>query len=99
LIHGIILKEFIISEVSKHPDLHHVVINCSSISNIDLSALETLAEINDELNKLTIQLHLSEVKGPVMDRLKQSHLLDQLSGKVYLTHYQAMHKLDAQTFC
>jgi len=93
------LKEFIISEVSKHPDLHHVVINCSSISNIDLSALETLAEINDELNKLTIQLHLSEVKGPVMDRLKQSHLLDQLSGKVYLTHYQAMHKLDAQTFC
>ncbi|AYO54322.1 SulP family inorganic anion transporter [Acinetobacter wuhouensis] len=93
------LKEFVISEVSKHPDLHHVVINCSSISNIDLSALETLEEINNELNKLNILTHLSEVKGPVMDRLKQSNLIDELSGKIYLTHYRAMHELDAQTFC
>lgn len=92
------LKEFVISEVSKNPDLHHVVINCSSISNIDLSALETLEEINRELDKLKIQLHLSEVKGPVMDRLKQSNLINALSGKVFLTHYQAMHKLDAQNF-
>lgn len=92
------LKEFVISEVSKNPDLHHVVINCSSISNIDLSALETLEEINRELDKLKIQLHLSEVKGPVMDRLKQSNLINALSGKVFLTHYQAMHKLDAQSF-
>ncbi|WP_296281599.1 SulP family inorganic anion transporter [uncultured Acinetobacter sp.] len=92
------LKEFVISEVSKNPDLHHVVINCSSISNIDLSALETLEEINRELDKLKIQLHLSEVKGPVMDRLKQSNLINELSGKFFLTHYQAMHKLDAQSF-
>jgi SulP family sulfate permease len=49
------LKEFIILEVSKHPELHHVVINCSSISNIDASALETLEEINSDLNKLKIQ--------------------------------------------
>ena len=92
------LKEFVISEVSKNSDLHHVVINCSSISNIDLSALETLEEINRELDKLKIQLHLSEVKGPVMDRLKQSNLINALSGKVFLTHYQAMHQLDAQSF-
>lgn len=93
------LKEFVIFEVSKHPELHHVVINCSSISNIDLSALETLEEINNELDKLHIQMHLSEVKGPVMDRLNHSKLIEELSGKVYLTHYQAMHELDAQTFC
>ena len=92
------LKEFIILEVSKHPALHHVVINCSSISNIDASALETLEEINSDLNKLKIQMHLTEVKGPVMDRLKQSNLIKQLSGNIYLTHYQAMHQLDAQTF-
>lgn len=48
------------------------MINCSSISNIDASALETLEEINSDLNKLKIQMHLTEVKGPVMDRLKQS---------------------------
>lgn len=43
-------------------------------------------------------MHLSEVKGPVMDRLKQSNLLRELSGTIYLTHFQAMYELDAQTF-
>lgn len=93
------LKEFVIAEVSKNEHLHHVVMNCSSVSNIDLSALEALEDINAELSKLKIQLHFSEIKGPVMDRLKSSKLLEELSGNIYLTHYQAMHELDAQTFC
>ena len=92
------LKEFIISEVSKNPYLEHVVINCSSISNIDLSALETLEEMNVELKKLKIALHLSEVKGPVMDRLKCSNLLNELSGAIHLSHYQAVHNLDPTTY-
>lgn len=93
------LKEFVIQQVSQSAALKHVVINCSSISNIDFSALEALDDINTELSKLNIQLHLSEIKGPVMDRLKHSQLLKNLSGEIYLTHYQAMHELDAQTFC
>ncbi|MDM1247312.1 sulfate permease [Acinetobacter sp. R933-2] len=93
------LKEFVIAEVSKNEHLHHVVMNCSSVSNIDLSALEALEDINAELSKLKIQLHFSEIKGPVIDRLKSSKLLEELSGNIYLTHYQAMHELDAQTFC
>ncbi len=92
------LKEFIISEISKNNELKHVIINCSSISNIDLSALETLEEINFELLKLGIQLHLSEVKGPVMDKLKCSNLLEELSGKIHLSHYQAVHCLDPKTY-
>lgn len=88
------LKEFIILEVSKNSSLKHVIINCTSISSIDLSALETLEEINEELEKLGIHLHLSEVKGPVMDRLNRSKLMDVLTGKIYLTHYQAIQSLE-----
>lgn len=84
------LKEFIIQQVSSHALLKHVILNCSSVSNIDLSALETLEEINTELRKLDIQLHFSEVKGPVMDKLQQSHLMQSLSGQIFLTHYQAV---------
>lgn len=84
------LKEFIIQQVSAHSALKHVILNCSSVSNIDLSALETLEEINAELRKLDIQLHFSEVKGPVMDKLEQSHLMQSLSGQIFLTHYQAV---------
>ncbi len=34
--------------------------------------------------------HLSEVKGPVMDRLKGTHFLKELTGKVHLTHYDVV---------
>lgn len=91
------LKEFIIQHISQRDALQHVLINCSSISNIDLSALEALEDINEELAKLNILLHLTEIKGPVMDRLKNSNLLKHLSGQIFLTHFQAVHELDAKS--
>ncbi|MGA8883006.1 MAG: sulfate permease [Acinetobacter sp.] len=91
------LKGFLINQVSQHPQLRHVVINCSSVSSIDFSALEMLEDINGELDKLHIRLHFSEIKGPVMDRLQHSKLLKQLSGQIYLTHYQAMQDLSRNT--
>ncbi|MEN8991564.1 sulfate permease [Avibacterium paragallinarum] len=87
------LKGFLINEVSQNIDLEHVVINCSSVSSIDLSALEMLEELNAELSKLDIRLHFSEVKGPVMDKLQHSKLLTHLSGQIFLTHYQAVTEL------
>lgn len=92
------LKGTLINEVSQKPHLKHVVINGSSISSIDFSALEMLEELNLELQKLDIQLHFSEIKGPVMDHLQHSKLLAQLSGQVYLTHYQAMQHLAPEQF-
>ena len=44
---------------------------------------------NLELAKLNICLNLSEIKGPVMDKLQNSKLLAHLKGRVFLTHYEA----------
>ena len=57
---------------------------------IDASALESLEAINHRLKDGGITLHLSEVKGPVMDRLKRSHFLHELTGKVHLSQYEAV---------
>ncbi|MGE8561721.1 MAG: SulP family inorganic anion transporter [Acinetobacter sp.] len=91
-------KGFLINAVSQYADLEHVVINCSSISTIDLSALEMLEDINAELKKLNIKLHFSEIKGPVMDKLQHSKLLKHLSGQIYLSHFQAMQELSPEVF-
>ena len=91
-----VLKGYIITELSHNPQIQHVVINCSSISNIDLSALEMLEDLNRELLQLGIQLHLSEVKSPVMDRLNSSRLINMLSGKIFLSHYQAIQTLSPE---
>lgn len=87
------LEDRINEEVAKRPKLQHVVLQCSAINDIDASALESLEAIDHRLKDARILLHLSEVKGPVMDRLKSSAFLSDLGGRVFLTHYQAVQQL------
>lgn len=91
-------KGYLINEISLNDKLRHVIINCSSISAIDLSALEMLEDLNAELAKLDIRLHFAEVKGPVMDKLQASKLMTHLSGRIYLTHFQAIQDLAPEIF-
>jgi SulP family sulfate permease len=77
--------------------LKHVVLICSAVNDIDASALESLEALNDRLKDAGVRFHLSEVKGPVMDKLKRSHFLEALTGKVFLSHYDALAELDPET--
>jgi SulP family sulfate permease len=79
------------------PALRHVVLMCSAVNQIDASALESLESLCHRLRDAGVALHLSEVKGPVMDRLKRSDFLDHLTGEVFLSHHAAMRKLDPST--
>jgi SulP family sulfate permease len=92
------LEDRVNDTVAAHPLLRHVVLQCAAISDIDASALESLEAIEHRLLAAGIRLHLSEVKGPVMDRLQGSDFLHQLSGKVFLTHYQAIASLAPEVF-
>jgi SulP family sulfate permease len=75
--------------VALHPKAKHLVLTCSAINDIDASAIESLLAVNLYLTEAGMSFHLSEVKGPVMDRLKRSQFIEQLSGNVYLSHHQA----------
>lgn len=84
------------AEVASNPQLKHVVLQCSAINDIDASALESLEAIEKRLRESDICLHLSEVKGPVMDRLEKSDFLKHLSGQVFLTNYRAVQHLSPE---
>jgi SulP family sulfate permease len=84
------LEDCVNDAVASHPQLQHLVLQCSAINDIDASALESLEAIDQRLRAAGIALHLSEVKGPVMDRLQRTDFLRSLSGQVFLTHYQAV---------
>jgi len=88
------LEDRISALVAERPELKHVILMCSAVNMIDASALESLEEINHRLNDAGITLHLSEVKGPVMDRLTRSHFLNELTGKVFLSQYEAVKSLE-----
>ncbi|WP_019953985.1 SulP family inorganic anion transporter [Yoonia vestfoldensis] len=84
------LEDRIQARVAGDKDVRHVILQCSAINEIDFSALESLEAINERLREMDVKLHLSEVKGPVMDRLAEQHFLHQLTGKVFLSQYDAV---------
>ena len=79
------VNERIEDELAAHPATRHLVLVLSAVNAIDTSALFGLKELNASLRQRGVLLHLAEVKGPVMDRLKQSDLLQTLSGRLYLS--------------
>jgi SulP family sulfate permease len=87
------LEDQVAALVALNPAVKHVVLLCTAVNDIDASALESLDAIMQRLSDQDIALHLSEIKGPVMDRLKRTDFLQRLSGKVVLTHHQAMTEL------
>ncbi len=82
-------------EVAARPALRHLVLVLSAVNAIDTSALFGLADLNGQLRARGVLLHLAEVKGPVMDRLKTADLMTALSGQVFLSAANAWDALTA----
>jgi len=87
------LEDLIQNRVTDGCDIKNVVLMFSAVNEVDYSALESLEAINLRLKDMGVGLHLSEVKGPVMDRLKRSHFLDELNGRVFLSQFEAWRNL------
>jgi len=87
------LEDTVMALASRQPDLKHIVLACQAVNVIDASALESLEAINGRLKDSGVCLHLAEVKGPVMDHLKGTHLIKALTGRVFLSTFDAWHVL------
>lgn len=88
------LEDRIYDLVANQPELEHLILMCPAVNLIDASALESLEAINERLKDSGVCFHLSEVKGPVMDKLKHTHFLDELTGQVFLSQYDAWKALN-----
>ena len=88
------LEDQINAAVAANPAIRDVILVCPAINFIDASALESLEAINHRLKDGNIRFHLSEVKGPVMDRLKRAHFLEELTGGIHLTQYDAISSIN-----
>ena len=83
------LEEFVLEEIAAHPQLKHLILMASAVNAIDASALESIEAINHRMADAGVCLHLSEVKGPVMDALERGHFLHDLTGQVWLSQHEA----------
>ena len=76
--------------LNTNKNMTDLVLLCNGINEIDASGLEVLESINERLNSQCIRFHLSEVKGPVMDKLNRVEFETHLTGQIFLSHYEAM---------
>jgi SulP family sulfate permease len=87
------VNERIEDELEAHPETRDLVLVLSAVNAIDTSALFGLGELNQMLRQRGIGLHLAEVKGPVLDRLKHSDFLAVLNGRLFLSTAMAWDEL------
>lgn len=79
--------------IASRPQVRHLVLMCSGVNLIDASALDSLHAIVERLHTAGVQLHLSEVKGPVMDQLRRSDFLERFGGQVFISQFEALKQL------
>lgn len=78
-------------EESTHPPLRVLVLEASSLNQLDSSANDTLAEIISDLNSRGIEFRISSVKGHVAKVMRASGLFKQIGeDKVHFNVHEAV---------
>lgn len=92
------IDDFIDKSIKRYPNAHDLLIVCSAVNVLDSDGIELLQKWHDKLLEQGKQMHLAEVKGPIMDELEKRGFIEQLKpGKVYLSTHEAFEALSSNT--
>lgn len=88
------IEDFLNNELRRQPTIKHIILICTSVSDIDATALESLELYNQAVQAMGKTLNLAEAKGPVLDKLEKTDFLEQLApGKVFFRTEDAVKTL------
>jgi sulfate permease, SulP family len=72
------VEEFLLTELKRQPNVKHIILIFTSVSDIDMTALEALEGLNQVLQASGKTLNIAEAKGPVLDKLGKTDFFEQL---------------------
>ncbi len=85
------VQDMITREFQKRPGIRHLVLVMSGVGFVDTSALRALQLSAETLREAGVTIHLADVKGPVMDRLRRTKIFEQIApGQVFPTAQMAV---------
>jgi SulP family sulfate permease len=67
-----------------------LVLDASGINDLDATGAEMLHELLLEVADRNVELHLSDVKGPVRDVLRRAGIWEELAGRIHASTYDAV---------
>ena len=79
--------------LADYPQARHLVLVCSAVNHIDISALDSLYTVNQRLYDAGITFHLAEVKRPVHDSLQAIGFTQAIHGQIFVSTYAAWQQL------
>ena len=92
------LKDVILDRTAVEPGLvHAVVVDASSINDLDTTAAQVLLEVNEILEEREVELHFAGAKGPVRKVLKRAGILEMLGeDRFHLSPHRAVRLILAE---
>lgn len=92
------VQDMITREFQKRPGIKHLVLVMSGVGFVDSSALKVMQVAIETLREAGVTIHLADVKGPVLDRLRRTKIFEQLApGEVFPTPQVAVTALSRAT--
>ena len=89
------VETYLMQKVACNEDVRDVVLLMSAVNYVDSSALEMLEHLETDFRATGVSMHLAEVKGPVMDRLRHTRLGNALAdNRIHLSAKHAWEALD-----
>jgi SulP family sulfate permease len=87
------INDFILERLTHRP-IKHIMLICTSVSHIDSTALDALENMIHSLQQQGMTLHLSEIKGPVMDKLERIHFSEKIHpGQLFFRTHEGVNIL------
>lgn len=84
-----LLEDKVETLIQHHPDTRCILLILSAVNQLDTTALGTLTELEKSLASRGIMLQFSEVKGPVLDRMRSTPLGQRMQERIFLSTHQA----------
>ncbi|PKM29869.1 MAG: sodium-independent anion transporter [Gammaproteobacteria bacterium HGW-Gammaproteobacteria-11] len=77
------VEQAIYRALGDYPDTREVLLILSAVNHIDGTGLDMLSELSEGLLERDVQVHLAEVKGPLMDQLEGTDWLREQVTEVF----------------
>ena len=87
------IEEKLLRRVAGRHGTKHLLLVCNAVNRIDATGLSMLLRVNQQLQRSGVQLHFSDIKGPLMAQLEKTELPAVISGEIFFTTDQAFKTL------